>query len=435
MQTTKYASVLPKIGAERSKLLSEAKLKTLTESKSLAEVASQLRDSPYQEQISHISTPISGRKLEHAFNENLIETIYQEIYFSRKEAKLASMISRVNEKGGYGNHAVIKRYRDLMDVEVAHYGALGMAEKMSHLKLLKRWFNKLRLNRDYTSVDNLSTIFRSTVNALNEIKEMTRVLLLAVNRRVLSSGEISVQIGRFDESFNRHCGEILADNVSLEVTEFVKIKDLFDRGNRESAFERLQRASGIMEEWIEERAKAYLTKEILAPYAESLGIRLGSGTPLQGKDYFKGITEGNKMRYLVNRYLRGDSRVARRSFNKGETIIQFGEKAMCFFVIVDGWAFVTDSTGDPVHHHIRDVGPYTLIGEIALLHKNGRRTAQVIAKTGVEALQIPRTVFFELMEDDSFRLFIDFLSTDRLMEDRSRARRKLHLFTFITSER
>jgi hypothetical protein len=34
------------------------------------------------------------------------------------------------------------------------------------------------------------------------------------------------------------------------------------------------------------------------------------------------------------------------------------------------------------------------------------------------------------MEDHSSRLFIDFLSTDRLMEDRSRARKKHQLFRF-----
>jgi CRP-like cAMP-binding protein len=136
------------------------------------------------------------------------------------------------------------------------------------------------------------------------------------------------------------------------------------------------------------------------------------------------------MRYLVNRYLREDSRVARRSFKKGETIIQFGEKAACCYIILDGWAVVSDSSGDPVNHHIRDVGPYTMVGEIALVHKGGRRTAEVIARTSVETLEIPHAVFQELMNDDSFRLFIDFLSTDRLMEDKARERQKHRFFKF-----
>ncbi|MGD6806033.1 MAG: V-type ATPase subunit [Candidatus Bathyarchaeia archaeon] len=86
MQTTKYASVLPKIGAERSKLLSEAKLKSLAESRSLDEVASQLRDTPYQEQFSHLTPPLTGRKLERCLNENLIETYLRIIKYSPPRA-------------------------------------------------------------------------------------------------------------------------------------------------------------------------------------------------------------------------------------------------------------------------------------------------------------------------------------------------------------
>jgi V/A-type H+-transporting ATPase subunit C len=86
LQATKYASVLPKIGAERSKLLTETKLKALSESRNLSEVISQLRDSSYQEQISHLSAPLMGRKLERAFNENLIETYLKIIAYSPEQA-------------------------------------------------------------------------------------------------------------------------------------------------------------------------------------------------------------------------------------------------------------------------------------------------------------------------------------------------------------
>lgn len=86
MQTTKYAAVLPKIGAERSKFLSEAKIKELCEAKNLAEVMGQLRDSPYQEQISRIVSPITGQKMERSFNENLIETYLKIIKYSPPRA-------------------------------------------------------------------------------------------------------------------------------------------------------------------------------------------------------------------------------------------------------------------------------------------------------------------------------------------------------------
>lgn len=86
-QTTRYASVLAKIGAERSKLLSEAKLKALAESKDLTEFAAQLRDTSYQEQIAKISPPLTSRKLERAFYENLIETYKKIIKYSPKKSR------------------------------------------------------------------------------------------------------------------------------------------------------------------------------------------------------------------------------------------------------------------------------------------------------------------------------------------------------------
>ena len=59
------------MGAERTKFLNENKLKALSESKNIGDIASQLRDSSYQEQIARIVPPLTGRKLERAFTENL----------------------------------------------------------------------------------------------------------------------------------------------------------------------------------------------------------------------------------------------------------------------------------------------------------------------------------------------------------------------------
>jgi vacuolar-type H+-ATPase subunit C/Vma6 len=85
-QTTLYAQVLAKIGAERSKLLSETKLKTLTESKSLTELTAQLRETSYQEQIAKVSLPFTSRTLERAFNENLIAAIIKIIKNSPQQS-------------------------------------------------------------------------------------------------------------------------------------------------------------------------------------------------------------------------------------------------------------------------------------------------------------------------------------------------------------
>jgi V/A-type H+/Na+-transporting ATPase subunit C len=67
-----YANVLARIGVERSKLLSENKLRTLAETRSLAEFTAQLQDTSYREQTTAIQPPLSSSKLERAFRENQI---------------------------------------------------------------------------------------------------------------------------------------------------------------------------------------------------------------------------------------------------------------------------------------------------------------------------------------------------------------------------
>jgi len=74
IQTKNYAKILPKIGVERSRLLSDIRLKALSDSASLSDFVTQLGDTTYQEQISKLSTPLTARKLERAFNENLLNT-------------------------------------------------------------------------------------------------------------------------------------------------------------------------------------------------------------------------------------------------------------------------------------------------------------------------------------------------------------------------
>ena len=84
-QTTRYAGVLAKMGSERSQLLNENKLRSLTETKNLAEVAVQLRETTYQAQISKAPEPLTARKMEHAFKENFIETYIKIIKNSPKK--------------------------------------------------------------------------------------------------------------------------------------------------------------------------------------------------------------------------------------------------------------------------------------------------------------------------------------------------------------
>jgi vacuolar-type H+-ATPase subunit C/Vma6 len=74
VQTKNYAQVLPKIGVERRELLNDIEIKNLSESKNLSDFIAQLRGSEYQEQLSKLTAPFTPKKLERAFNENLINT-------------------------------------------------------------------------------------------------------------------------------------------------------------------------------------------------------------------------------------------------------------------------------------------------------------------------------------------------------------------------
>jgi vacuolar-type H+-ATPase subunit C/Vma6 len=76
-QTSRYASLLAKIGAERSNLLNEPKLRALSETKNLDELIAQLNETSYSA-LSKIPTPINSRKIEYSLKETLIE-IYAKI--------------------------------------------------------------------------------------------------------------------------------------------------------------------------------------------------------------------------------------------------------------------------------------------------------------------------------------------------------------------
>ncbi len=86
-QTTHYAGVLVKIGAERGKLLNENKIKALTETRNITEFTTQLHESSYQQQIAKVSPLLTSKKLERAFTENLIETYIKIIKNSPKNSK------------------------------------------------------------------------------------------------------------------------------------------------------------------------------------------------------------------------------------------------------------------------------------------------------------------------------------------------------------
>ncbi len=356
--------------------------------------------------------------------ENLSETIYQELYFTEEEARLAVLVSDASESGGFSNPEVMKKYRDLMDVEIAHYGALGNTGNVSHLKLLKRWFNKVRMSRDLYSIHQLSRIFRSGVNSLHEVAEMMRILILSIRKELLTTSQLCGQLDLIHGLLQERGSQLQLDGLSDYERRLDDAKHKAEQGRSAACAELLASLLRAVDVCVEEKAKQLLVDHILRPYAEGLGIEMRDGEIADRDSLFKELDMGDRMLYLVSHYLRLDVRVVQRTFKEGQIIIRFGEEARSCFVLLEGRAVVRNPRGRPGLTHMRDVGPLSLIGEIGLIHRGGLRTAEVVAATGVEAVEIPRDVFMELMNDRSFQLFISFLSTDRLMEDRARDERR-----------
>jgi hypothetical protein len=361
---------------------------------------------------------LSGRTIELLTPENLNETIYQEVYFNRKGARLSALLSEAGEKGGYNNPRVMMNYRHVMDVEIAHYGALGMVEKMSHLKLLKRWFNKLRMDHDRESAAKIITLLQSDVNRANALKEALKLLGQCIERHLLTKMEILEQLGT--------CEEALKTSRLLERTGQTSgvLSNTMEEITQDRPVEGTKGIAScvrLMERWIEDRTRQYLVEEILMPSAQGLGIASQRGWPTQADTLFGGVTGGEKIHYLVYRYLMKDPRIRVRRFQPGEYFVRFGERADSCFIILEGTASVTLGTNPEEMQVVREVNPFTIIGEIGLIHKGGIRTASVRASSDLKTLEIPHLVFSDLMEDSGFRLFVEFLSTDRLLEDRARA--------------
>jgi vacuolar-type H+-ATPase subunit C/Vma6 len=68
-----YSNVLVKVGVERSKILSKQKLERLTDSKSLTEFASELKETVYGQKLAEVTVPYNSRNFERIFRESLIE--------------------------------------------------------------------------------------------------------------------------------------------------------------------------------------------------------------------------------------------------------------------------------------------------------------------------------------------------------------------------
>jgi CRP-like cAMP-binding protein len=86
-----------------------------------------------------------------------------------------------------------------------------------------------------------------------------------------------------------------------------------------------------------------------------------------------------------------------RKFAAGDAMMRKGDPADSFFVILDGHLKIvtTDAKGDEII--INKVGPGESIGELALVDERPR-SAGVIALEDVEALELTKEAFFDLLD-------------------------------------
>lgn len=76
-------------------------------------------------------------------------------------------------------------------------------------------------------------------------------------------------------------------------------------------------------------------------------------------------------------------------FPAGSYLMSEGEFGASMFAIVEGSATVTLHDADGLAHTIADLGPREIVGEIAVM-TGQRRSATVVAKTDVIAIEIPK---------------------------------------------
>ena len=109
------------------------------------------------------------------------------------------------------------------------------------------------------------------------------------------------------------------------------------------------------------------------------------------------LSEVPMFKDLSKRHLHKLGRVAKVvRFSPGRLIVKEGSPGTAFFVIADGKAKVVSEMGNRV---LAELGPGDFFGELALLD-GGPRTASVIAQSVVDAIQLSRKAFRDLVIND-----------------------------------
>jgi hypothetical protein len=109
-------------------------------------------------------------------------------------------------------------------------------------------------------------------------------------------------------------------------------------------------------------------------YRESHGERTPWGE--EDSPAVVAAAESELERRLSAQVLGGEDKVQRRTLKEGETLIEQGEAGSDLYLILDG-VLAVEADGDEV----AEVGPGAIVGEMALLQKEGKRTATLRART------------------------------------------------------
>jgi len=193
-QTGLYSAVLAKIGAERSKLLSTEKLNQLGESKNLLEFVSQLRDTSYAEKLAKLTTPLTSRKLERLFKEDLIET---HVKIAQYSPKTVARFLRL--------HLLRFEVESIKTLVNATSANLSLEQKLSRIHLQVEDFFKHRIIIEEAAK---ATDLKLLVNALNKTD---------------FAGALNFGLESYEESASIACLDVLVDKAYYE-----KLHDAFD---------------------------------------------------------------------------------------------------------------------------------------------------------------------------------------------------------------
>jgi vacuolar-type H+-ATPase subunit C/Vma6 len=167
-ETSQYASVLAKIGAERGNLLDENKIRTMSEAENLNEFVSRLNETVYADYLSQIMNPVNSRKIEHALKQNQARTLIKIINYS--PMKVRGFLSNELRKFEVENIKIL-----LKSVSAG----LSTDEKIERIYLLPEEFLKNRhVFEEATEMDNI----KNTIESLKKIDHYATALDFGLSR-------------------------------------------------------------------------------------------------------------------------------------------------------------------------------------------------------------------------------------------------------------